>query len=163
MIRRLRLPMVVMPVWLVVMSCAMPPVAEPDRLTDTFPEAQAELRAAVDTIARDVMTGNIDGLQAMHLPSDKFSKFGPRRFDRQDVASTNASEAAYFSSLSNVTYEARDLKVDVFGEVAVVTYYPQVTFVRDGEPGGGSGRQTLVFLRTTDGWRIVHEHGTPVF
>jgi len=163
MTRRLSLPMVVMPACLLALSCARPSMPEPDLVNDTFPEAQAELRAAVETIARDVMTGNIDGLQAMHLPSDKFTKLGPRRFDRQDVVSTNASEAAYFSSLSNVTYEARDLKIDVFGEVAVVTYYPQVTFVRDGELGGGSGRQTLVFLRTMDGWRIVHEHGTPAF
>ena len=82
------------------------------------------------------------------------------RFDRQDLASTNASEAAFFSSISNLEYEARDLKIDVFGGVGIATYYPHVSFIKDGEVKTVDGRQTLVFLNTSDGWKIVHEHGT---
>jgi len=55
----------------------------------------------------------------------------------------------------------QDLKVDVFGNVAIATYYPKVTFVKEGETRNVSGRQTLVFLKTDEGWKIVHEHGTP--
>jgi hypothetical protein len=127
---------------------------------DLFPAAQAELREAVESIARDVMTANIEGLQRIHLLSDKFSKFGPRNFERQDVTSTNASEAEFFSSISNADYRVNDLKIDVFGAVGVVTYYPQVSFVKEGEPKLVNGRQTLVFLKTDQGWKIVHEHGT---
>ena len=106
------------------------------------------------------MTGNIDGLQAIHLDSYKFSKFGPRSFNRQDVASTNESEAAFFGSISNLTYEIKELKIDVFGDIGIVTYYPHVAFVQEGEEKQASGRQTLVFLKTDRGWKIVHEHGT---
>jgi ketosteroid isomerase-like protein len=60
----------------------------------------------------------------------------------------------------NVDYEVKELKIDVFGDIGIVTYYPHVTFVKDGEEKEVSGRQTLVFLKTKDGWRIVHEHGT---
>ncbi len=123
-------------------------------------EAEFELRAAVEAIANDAMTANIAGLQSIHLDSGKFSKFGPRSFERQDVASTNASEAAFFSSVTDMRYEAKDLKIDVFDVVGVVTYYPHVTFVKDGESREVNGRQTLVFLKTSDGWKIVHEHGT---
>ncbi len=122
--------------------------------------AQAELRAVIDSIARDAMTANVGGLQAIHLDSDKFPKFGPRRFDRQDVASTNHSEAVFFGSVSEMSYVAAELKIDVFGEIGVATYYPHVSFVQDGEKKTLSGRKTLVFLKTAVGWKIVHEHGT---
>jgi hypothetical protein len=136
-------------------------VGQDQELVDNpFPEAQAELRQVVEAIARDAMSANIEGLQQLHLQHDKFSKFGPRNFDRQDVSSTNASEAEFFSSISDVEYRVNDLKIDVFGAVGVVTYYPRVTFVKDGEPKLVNGRQTLVFLKTDLGWKIVHEHGT---
>jgi ketosteroid isomerase-like protein len=76
------------------------------------------------------------------------------------VASTNQSEAAFFGSISDFNQEVKGLKVDVFGDVGIVTYYPHVSFVQDGEAREASGRQTLVVLKTTQGWKIVHEHGT---
>jgi ketosteroid isomerase-like protein len=141
-------------------SCTSARHPEKDLSHDPFPGAQAELREVVASIGRDIMTADIEGLHAIHLDSPKFTKFGPRSFDRQDVASTNESETAYVTSVSNMSYEARDLKIDVFGDVAVVTYYPYVSFVKDGKERHVSGRQTLVFLRTASGWKIVHEHGT---
>ncbi|MFW6085167.1 MAG: alpha/beta fold hydrolase [Gemmatimonadota bacterium] len=127
---------------------------------DTSPQAEAELRAVIEDIAADIMTGNVDGLQAIHLDSEKFTKFGPREFERQDVESANASEAAFFTSISKVDYRVEDLKIDVFGDVGVATYYPHVSFTRDGETVVLTGRQTFVFLETAEGWKIVHEHGT---
>jgi ketosteroid isomerase-like protein len=76
------------------------------------------------------------------------------------VTSTNESEAAFFSSVSNVAYDVQELKIDVFGEIGVVTYYPHVAFVRDGQEERVVGRQTFVLLKTDGGWKIVHEHGT---
>lgn len=108
----------------------------------------------------DIETTNIQGLQFLHLDSEKFSKFGPRSFERQDVTGTNESEAAFFSSISDADYQVEELKIDVFGDVGIVTYYPQVSFIREGEEVEVRGRQTLVFVRTADGWKIVHEHGT---
>ncbi|MDH3292684.1 MAG: nuclear transport factor 2 family protein [Gemmatimonadota bacterium] len=148
------------PVLLLLVSCTSATRLQQDLINDPFPDAQAELRDVVASIAEDAMTGNLEGLQAIHLASDKFTKFGPRSFDRQDVASTNESEAAFFGSVSNMDYEVKDLKIDVFGDIGIVTYYPEVTFVQDGEKKEVSGRQTLVFLKTRNGWRIVHEHGT---
>jgi ketosteroid isomerase-like protein len=110
---------------------------------------------------KDAETANIEGLQSVHLNSDKFTKFGPRSFNRQDVTGTNKTEAAFFGSISNYRQEVKELKIDVFGDVAIATYYPHVSFEQDGEEKSGSGRQTLVFLKTVEGWKIVHEHGTP--
>lgn len=129
-------------------------------VNDTFPTAQAELHETVLSIANDIMAANIEGLQAAHLVSDKFTKFGPRKFERQGLVDANVSEAAFFSSISDVDYSINDLKIDVFGDVGVVTYYPQVSFIKDGESKLVNGRQTFVFLKTGDGWKITHEHGT---
>jgi len=95
------------------------------------------------------------------LVSDKFTKFGPRSFDRQDVTSTNNSEEDFFGSISNFKQEIKDLKIDVWGDIGIATYYPHVSFVHNGETKSSSGRQTLVFLKTENGWKIIHEHGTP--
>ena len=59
-----------------------------------------------------------------------------------------------------MTYEVEDLKIDVLDGVGIVTYYPHVSFVKDGESRRATGRQTLVFVSTESGWKIVHEHGT---
>jgi hypothetical protein len=126
-----------------------------------FPKAQTEIREAVKSIVKDAETANIDGLKAAHLISNKFTKFGPRNFDRQDLESTNISEAAFFRSISNFKQEVKDLKIDVFGDIGIATYYPHVSFEQNGETKQASGRQTLVFLKTKVGWKIVHEHGTP--
>ena len=149
------------PIVFLLVSCSGKGPVPQDLINDPFPEAQAELHKVVKSIVKDAMTANIEGLQAVHLDSDKFTKFGPRNFARQDVASTNESEAAFFTSISNFKQEIKDLKIDVFGEIGVVTYYPHASFRKDGEEKKVSGRQTLVFLKTTNGWKIVHEHGTP--
>ena len=145
---------------LVSVACTAERQDEQRVTNSSVPDAQAEIRAVIQSIKRDIESANIEGLQAIHLDSDKFTKFGPRSFDRQDVTSTNESEATFFSSISDANYEVRGLKIDVFGDVGIATYYPEVSFVRNGEVVEVSGRQTLVFLKTDSGWKLVHEHGT---
>lgn len=123
-------------------------------------QVKKEIEAAIHAIKLDIETQNIEGLQSIHLLSDKFSKFGPRNFDRQDVDSTNASEASFFSSISDVSYNVRDLKIDVFDHVVVATYYPEASFIMNGERRNTQGRQTFVFLKNGTEWKLVHEHGT---
>jgi hypothetical protein len=151
------------PLLLLLVSCTSERSPRRDLVNDSFPEAQAELREVVQSIVKDAETANIEGLQSAHLVSDKFTKFGPRSFDRQDIVSTNESEAEFFGSISEYHLEVKDLKIDIFGDIGIATYYPQVSFPQDGEEKRGSGRQTLVFLKTKKGWKIVHEHGTARF
>ena len=141
-------------------SCSEKKSDQKDIINDLFPEAQSELREVINSIVRDSETANLEGLKASHLLSDKFTKFGPRSFERQDVESTNESELAHFGSISNFKAEVKDLKIDVFGDIGIATYYPHVSFEKDGEEKIGSARQTLVFLKTGEGWKIIHEHGT---
>ncbi|UCF64846.1 MAG: DUF3225 domain-containing protein, partial [bacterium] len=82
-------------------------------------------------------------------------------FYRQDVTSTNKSEEEFFGTITNYKQEIKDLKIDVFGDFAIATYYPHVSYIQNGFEKSGSGRQTFVFIRTENGWKIIHEHGTP--
>ena len=131
-----------------------------DIVLDRFPEAEEEVLAAMRNLVHEVVTGNVEAFPAHHLNSPKFSKFGPRKHERQTIEETNASERSFWTSVTDVDLDTRDMKVDVFGDVAVVTYYPHVTFKKDGKMMTGDGRQTLVFVKTNDGWLIAHEHGT---
>lgn len=142
------------------MGCSATQLGSQDLVEGSFPDRQAEIHDAIMTMKSDIESSNIDGLRAMHLESRKFTKFGPRVFERQDVTSTHKTESVFFGAITNANYEVRDLKIDVFGDVGIATYYPEVSFVRDGESVEASGRQTLVFVRTDSGWKIVHEHGT---
>lgn len=131
-----------------------------DLVDESFPSRQAEIRDAILTMKSDIESSNIDRLQVIHLDSEKFTKFGPRVFERQDLATTNKSEAGFFGAITGTRYEVRDLRIDVFGDVGIATYYPDVSFVGDGKSVEVSGRQTLVFVKTDSGWKIAHEHGT---
>ena len=126
-----------------------------------LPEAQAELKQVLKAIYDDAMSANVEGLTTSHLISSKFTKLGPRNFSRQTVDETNESEASFFTSIKDLKVELKDVKIDVFGEVAVTTFYPHFSFVKDDQLKEGSTRQTLVFLKTDQGWKIIHEHGTP--
>ena len=154
------LPIIITLLFVILSSCTESKSDQRDIVNDLFSEEQSELREVVESIVMDCETANLEGLKAIHLASDKFTKFGPRSFERQGVKSTNESEVAHFGSVSNFKAEVKDLKIDVFGDVGIATYYPYVTFEKDGVEKSGSARQTLVFLKTSEGWKIIHEHGT---
>ena len=114
-----------------------------------------------DYIIDDAEAANVAGLRESHLASDKFTKFDGREFERQNVEQCNESEAALFTSAQDIKLEMKDRKIDVFGDVAIMTCYNHFSYLDDGELRRGVARNTLVFLKTADGWKIVHEHVTP--
>ena len=139
-----------------VVGCASTPIR--DVAHYPFPEAQAELRQTLEAIINDAETVNMQGLRDAHLNSDKFTKFSGSTYERRNFEQTVESETAAITSRQDYKYEAKDLKIDVFGEVAVMTYYSDRSYKEDGELIQYSARQTFVFLKTADGWKIVHEH-----
>lgn len=158
--KNIGLSIIVTLLFLLGVSCSEKQSARVDLVNEIFPEAQNELREVIQSIVKDCEAANLEGLKDIHLHSDKFTKFGPRIFERQDVERTNQSELAFFGSVSNYKEEVKDLKVDVFGEVGIVTYYRSVSFEQENEEKSVDLRQTLVFLKTSAGWKIIHEHGT---
>ena len=113
-----------------------------------------------EEVRQNAVNGNVAALRVHHLNSPKFSKLGPRRHERQTVEECNESEAAFFSSITDFRVDPKDMKVAVFGDVAVMSYFPHVTFKKDGVAMKGHGRQTIVWVKTGQGWLVAHEHGT---
>lgn len=141
-------------------SCTDNEINRKEIIEDQFVTSQLEIKETIYSIIRDAEDANVEGLKSAHLEIAKFSKFGPRNFERQDIKSTNETEEAFFTSISDYKQIIRDLKIDVFDDMAIATYYPDVSYIQNGETKTGTGRQTFVFLKTESGWKLVHEHGT---
>jgi len=124
-------------------------------------KTEEELRTVIKKIWADAVAGDLESLSAIHFDSPKFSKFGPRIAKRQDVKSTNETETEHVLSISDASFELDDIKVDIFGDVAVTTFYNNYSFTKNNIRTEGKGRVTLVFLKTENGWKIVHEHSSP--
>lgn len=56
----------------------------------------------------------------------------------------------------------KDLKVKVFGDTAVATFYIHYDVVYHGRPFKSVSRVTFVFLKRNDNWYIIHEHWSPL-
>jgi len=131
-----------------------------DELVDSS-NVDKELREVIKKIWVDAVAGDLDALRSTHFDSPKFSKFGPRIAERQDVKSTNESETEHVLSMSDASFNLEDIKVDIFGDIAITTFYNNYSFIKNNMRIQGKGRVTLVFLNTEDGWKIVHEHSSP--
>ena len=132
-----------------------------DELVDSS-NVDKELREVIKKIWVDSVAGDLDALRSTHFDSPKFSKFGPRIAERQDVKSTNESETEHVLSMSDASFNLEDIKVDIFGDIAITTFYNNYSFIKNNMRIQGKGRVTLVFLNAEDGWKIVHEHSSPI-
>jgi hypothetical protein len=130
------------------------------QIHDPFHESQAEIREVLIDIINDVETANVLGLRDSHLNSDKFTKFGGT-FERINIDQCIEGEIAGITSVRDLRFEMKDRKIDVFGDVAIMTCYNHFSYKDNGGREQRVARNTLVFLKTDDGWKIVHEHVTP--
>ena len=94
-------------------------------------ELEKELHGAVIKVWEDANNGNITELKSAHLNSPKFSKFGPRIAERQNVESTNKSETEHFLSISDARLVIKNLKIDIFENVGIATFYNNYSFIKN--------------------------------
>ena len=127
-----------------------------DIVRDSFPEAEAAIRA--EMLALNDIDNDWDALRAAHLQGPKFTEFGAG-LQRHDFEEMIAAEIAAVSEMKNLAIDFRDLKIDVFGDVAIATSFPHFTWTNEnGERDGMHRRATMVYVKTADGWKIAHEH-----
>ena len=134
-----------------------------DLISEPFSEAQAAVRARLDEILDACRAKEFDRLASYHLSGPKFSKFddeGPQ--GRQDDKSGMQGEIDTFTALDAFDGRFDDLKVDVFGPVAIATSIARYTFSMHGEHGSGQSRSTLVLVDDDGDWLIAHEHHSPL-
>jgi len=124
----------------------------------TVQAQDAELvRAAIErhyvAINAQDYTTAMDG----HLPD--FTYFAPDRPLRLDTEAMEASErmgASLDFGLANVYMT--DFKAQIYGEVAVATFYLVGTYTMRDESVNGTWRVTAIWVWDGDGWKEAHHH-----
>lgn len=60
-------------------------------------------------------------------------------------------------------YDLLEPRLQLLGDVAVVSYTFLLTVVRDGEVAHRTHNESRVLHRTAEGWRVVHVHKSPAW
>ena len=108
---------------------------------------------------------DLSALSDFHGPRGQFTKFDENPpYTRQNSEEAFMYEQAAFANISDYEYSIDGLRVDLFGDLAIATFYLTYAgmFVNDysfeGSPVRSKTRATIVLSRTTGGWKMVHEH-----
>jgi ketosteroid isomerase-like protein len=132
-----------------------------DIISEMYPEEQARIEKLLNEIFDSGQKKDLDRLASYHLYGPKFTEFKNGR-PRQDAEAGEKDEREIFSAMSDFKYNLQDIKVNVFGDVAIATFH--------GDFGGWIGQDTLafklqstlVFVKDGETWKIAHEHFSPL-
>tara|TARA_R110002012_G_scaffold312603_1_gene523504 strand:- start:5326 stop:5802 length:477 start_codon:yes stop_codon:yes gene_type:complete len=131
-------------------------------ITDEFPSAKAEVKAVLDGIEQSIRDNNMDKLISYHAYGPKFTEFKNGE-ERTGSLENEEFERGFLGSFTKVEkWELDDLKIAVYGDVANVTFHADfVPYIKE-EKLHMTGQFTLLFVKTSKGWKIVHEHMSPL-
>lgn len=134
------------------------PINTNDIITYEYPEAKAEVMAVLDDIEQSVRDNDMDRLISHHAYGPKFTEFknGEKRTSSEDNEKFEREFIGSFTSIEKWKWD--DLKIAVYENVANVTFHADfVPYIED-EKLHMTGQFTLLFVKTQEGWKIVHEH-----
>ena len=133
-----------------------------DLINNEFPEAQEEVMETMAAITKSIFDGDMDKLISFHAYGPKFTEFkngAPRNGGEEN----EIYERGVFGSVTEVLkMDAHDVKVAVYGPVANVTFHSDFELLFADGPVTVRDQITLMFVDTEDGWKIVHEHHSPL-
>lgn len=134
-----------------------------DIITDPFESAQVSVQARIEQVLGAVTAKDFDRLASYHLVGPKFTKFDDvEPLGRQDAETGMRLEVEQFSGMEDFHGRFDDLKIDVFGPVAIATGIFVWDCRLEGELVSGRTRSTLVFVDSNEQWVIAHEHHSPL-
>lgn len=129
-----------------------------DLVNDEFPEEKQEVMETFGAIAQSIKDGDIDKLIAFHAYSPKFTEFKNGEM-RNGSAANETHERNVFGSVTEVVkFDAKDLQIAVYGNVANLTFYSDFQLKFGKDLVVVNDQITLLFVKTADGWKMVHEH-----
>lgn len=132
-----------------------------DLISNTFPESQAEIKTVLDGIFKSIQENDAEKLISYHVYGPKFTEFRDSHY-RFGSADNEAYERGFVGAISSFDYSLDDLKINVFGDVAVVTFHADFRPTLAGEVQQIWGSTTLVFVKVENEWKITHEHHSPL-
>jgi ketosteroid isomerase-like protein len=133
-----------------------------DLINDEFPEAQQEVAETMGAIVQSIKDGDVDKLISFHAYSPKFTEFKNGE-PRVGSAANEKHERNVFGSVTEIVkFDAKDMKIAVYGDVANMTFHSDF-HLKFGEDSVFVNDQiSLLFVKTKDGWKMVHEHHSPL-
>ncbi len=131
-------------------------------INDEFPEAKAEVMKTFGAIAQSIKDGDIDKLISFHAYGPKFTEFKNGE-PRNGGEANEAHERKVFGSVTEVVkFAANDLQIAVYGDVANLTFHSDFQLKFGENLVVVNDQITLLFVKTSDGWKMVHEHHSPL-
>lgn len=129
-----------------------------DLVNDEFPEAKQEVMQTFGEIAQSIKDGDIEKLISFHAYSPKFTEFKNGE-PRNGGDANETHERNVFGSVTEVVkFEAKDLQVAVYGDVANLTFHSNFYLKFGADLVVVNDQITLLFVKTIKGWKMVHEH-----
>jgi ketosteroid isomerase-like protein len=133
-----------------------------DLINNEFPEAKQEVMETFGAIAQSIMDGDMDLLISFHAYSSKFTEFKNGE-PRNGSEANELHERSVFGSVTEVVkFDANDLKIAVYGDVANLTFHSDFQLRFGDDLVVVNDQITLLFVKTSDGWKMVHEHHSPL-
>jgi hypothetical protein len=127
-----------------------------------YEDERAQVERRLNQIMTAAGTKAVDELEVYHAFGPKFTKFDDfEPLERQDAEATRRLEREAILGVEEFSPEIVDLKVDVFGPVALATFVMAYDVAADGERHSFRARATMVFANEGGEWLIVHEHFSP--
>lgn len=136
--------------------------AQLDLINDEFPKAKQEVMETFGAIAQSIKDKDLDKLISFHAYGPKFTEFKNGE-PRNGYKANEAHERNVFGSVTEVVkFDAKDLKIAVYGDVANLTFHSDFQLKFGDDLIVVNDQITLLFVKTNDGWKIVHEHHSPL-
>jgi hypothetical protein len=125
--------------------------------TEPYPDEQAQVKQRLDEIWKSAEAKELAKLKSFHLYGPKFTEFKDGA-PRGDAVSGEAGEQGFFSAATEARVEMKELKINVFGDVAVATFEGNFSAKMGGQPIADRAQSTMVFVKDQGEWKIAHEH-----
>jgi len=132
-----------------------------DIATDTFPDAQAQVKKRLQDIWATVATKDVARLESFHLYGPKFTEFKDGA-PRGDAAANKKEEREFLGIAADSKVDMKDLAVNVYGDTAIATFNGDFSAKLEGKPIAVKMQTTMVFVKYKGDWKIVHEHFSPL-
>ena len=133
-----------------------------DIVNDEFAEAKQEVIDTFIDIAQSIKDGDIEKLIAFHAYGPKFTEFKNGE-PRNGSQANEKHERNVFGSVTEVVkFDAKDLAVAVYGDVANVTFHSDFHLKFGEDLVVVNDQISLLFAKTDAGWKLVAEHHSPL-
>lgn len=133
-----------------------------DLINDEFPEAKQEVMETWDAIVQSLRDGDMDKLIAFHAYSPKFTEFKNGEPRNGSEANEEFERNTFGAVTEIVKFEANDMQVAVYGDVANVTFHSDFHLKFGEDLAVVNDQISLLFVKTDNGWKIVSEHHSPL-